>query len=255
MRGPRYARLNHQFDRDLLLAEIDKIPRYQFRTIAATRFDISAVPYKFDLGSPFEIVEQEVLEQSTYTRWDGDQKLLVEGPIATYTHCCFTHPPDRANMLYQDNILADIEGVGQRYIRPYIPFSDQAWSWREDFDLRALRIELERLPFEYILRARAIVLWEGDHLGNVHRDSVPGFTHPWMDKGFGVININLLDGGSVLKLKVDEQIVEVNDPCFTFDESQYHGSTRGTEKRIQLNVVGKFDPDRLAALLDVPPVE
>ncbi len=173
MRGPRYARLNHEFDRDLLLAEIEKLPRDQFRRITATRFDKSILPYAFNPGEAFEIAPPEVLDQSTYSIWKGDEKSDVIGSV----------------------------------------------------------------------------LWEGDHLGNVHRDSAPGFTRPWMEQGFGTININLRDGGSMLWLDLGDQLIGRSDPCFTFDESQYHGSDRGSERRIQISVTGKFS-SQLEALVD-----
>ena len=246
MRGPRYARLNHEFDRDGLLAAIDGIPRDQFIQIAATRFDKSILPYQFNTGKPFDIAPPEVLDQSTYSIWTGHEKSIIKGSIDTFTHCIFTHVPGHPELLYADNI----QNENGKYIRPYIAHRDRAWDWRADLNLEVFRNEFMRLPFEYVLRARAIVLWEGDHLGNVHRDSVPGFTVPWMDEGFGVINLNLLDGGSTLNIKIGEDVVSKNDPCFTFDEAQYHGSTRSDLKRVQLNIVGKFDFDALNRLID-----
>lgn len=250
-RGPSYAKINHEFDRTLLLNEIDKIPRDHFRRITATRFDKSVLPYSYDPGQPFEIASPEELDLSTYSVWNGHQKSDVLGPIDTYTHCVFTHVPDHPELLYQDNI----QNEQGKYCRPYIVHKDQPWSWRTDLGLSTIRTELERLPFTYILRARVIVLWEGDHLGNVHRDSAPGFTKSWMDQGFGVINLNLLHGESSLMIDTPRGLIgRWLDDCFTFDESLYHGSTRGSEKRVQINVTGKFDFDRLGSVLDVKSV-
>lgn len=241
MRGPDYAKLKHEFDRDRLIAAVDALPRDQFRRITATRFDKSVLPYTFNPGTPFEIVDAETLDRSTYSVWNGHEKSDVIGDIATYTHCILTHVPGRPELLYSDNI----QNEAGKYCRPYIVHRDRAWDWRTDLDLTVFREELERLPFEYILRARVIVLWEGDHLGNVHRDSAPGFTNPWMDAGFGTINLNVQAGGSELWIETPKGLLgRWLDDCFTFNESLYHGSTRGTERRIQINVIGKFDQDR-----------
>ena len=247
MRGPDYAKLNHTFDRDALTAAVEAIPRDQFKRITATRFDKSILPYAYDPGKPFEITDEETLDRSTYSVWNGHEKSDVIGVIDTYTHCIFTHVPDRPDLLYTDNI----QNETGKYCRPYIVHRDRPWEWRSDLDLSVIRAEIERLPFAYILRARVIVLWEGDHLGNVHRDSAPGFTNPWMVAGFGTINLNVQAGGSELWIDTPRGLLgRWLDDCFTFNESLYHGSTRGSDRRIQINVTGKFDPDRFQSLIE-----
>lgn len=234
---PDYARLDFTYDKAILIEEIDSLPRESFTLIAPTKFEKSRLPYAFDPGSPFAICTPEEYEGLSYTYWDGPEKHYVEGRFSTYSHLILTHPRVPPEEYYLDNVK-NHEG---KLCRPYM-IHLYPWSWRTDIQLPRLREVVERLPFEYVQRVRIIALWEGEHIGNVHQDSRPYFSHPYRDSGHAVINLNLLNGGSVLKLELpDKTIIDVDDDCFTFNECLYHGTTRGTGKRIQVNVTGKLD--------------
>lgn len=232
VQGLRYSTLTHDFDRQLLIDRALAIPRDQYVPIAAVRSDA------------FEIAPKEIADRAPYSVFEDGKLRVVPGDLSTYTYCALTHPPGRPELLNVNNVR-----IGDTYGRPYMVYDQEPWEWRTDLDLNEIRAELARLPFEYILRVRIIALWEGEHLGHVHRDCVPELTQPWQARGFGVINLNLLDGGSSLNFLIGGEIRSTNDPCFTFDESLWHGTTLGDQLRLQINVVGKIDADRMVPML------
>ena len=126
------------------------------------------------------------------------------------------------------------------FYRPYIRHHYK-WDWRDDLHIPIIQHTVLKLPFEYIQRVRIIAIWEGDHIGMVHRDSEPSLNHGWRESGHGVINLNILNGGAVLKLEISPgNVIDIDDDCFTFNESLWHGTSRGNSTRIQINVTGRF---------------
>ncbi len=237
MNIPDYAKLAFEYDKSKIIEEIQRLPRGLFSRIAPVKFEKSRLPYAFDPGTPFEICTPEEYEELSYDYWDGPERHHVEGRFKTFNHLILTHPRVSIDDRYRDNVK-DKDG---KFCRPYM-LHLYPWEWRIDVDMPVLEEVVARLPFEYVQRVRIITLWEGEHIGNVHRDSVPYFTHPWRASGHGVINLNILNGGSVLKLELpSKKIIEIDDDCFTFNECLFHGSTRGDKPRIQVNVVGKFN--------------
>jgi len=234
---PDYAPLSISVNKTPIIEEIQTLSRDLFSRIAPVKFEKSRLPYRFDPGTPFEICTPEEYEGLSYDYWDGPERHSVEGRFKTFTHLILTHPRVDEEDRYKDNVR-DPEG---KICRPYM-LHQYPWSWRDDVRVPRIRNFVATLPFEYVQRVRIIALWEGEHIGNVHRDSVPYFTDPWRASGHGVINTNLLNGGSVLKLELpNKEIIDIDDDCFTFNECLFHGSTRGDKARIQLNVVGKFN--------------
>lgn len=242
----KYARLNHDFDRPGLLEAIRSIPTTGFVEIAPTKFEKSNFPYAYTPPRLFSICTDDEYENLTYSYWEGRTRHTHHGRFATFRHCILTHVPDRPDLLYADNVM---DGNG-KYCRPYIHHDDQAWTWRTDIPLDLIRAEIDRLPFEYVLRVRIIHLPHGERIGNVHTDSVRYFSDPWYARGNGIINLNILSGGSTLRIDVGDRIIDVNDDVFTFDECLPHGVTRATGERFQINVVGRRDVERFAALVD-----
>ena len=233
---PDYAPLDFAYDKAPLIEEIQSLPRSLFQRITPVKFEKSRLPYNFDTGNPFSICTPEEYEELSYDYWDGPERHHVEGRFKSFTHLILTHPDVEESQRYLDNVQ-NAEG---KICRPYM-LHQYAWKWRDDLHVPVIQDVVSRLPFEYVQRVRIVALWEGEHIGNVHRDSVPYFTNPWRDGGHGVINLNLLNGGSVLKLQLHSgEIIDVDADAFTFNEVLFHGSTRGDQRRIQMNITGKF---------------
>lgn len=250
MRQPDYVRLNIPFDRENLVEFVHSLPRETFPITAPIKYEKSRFPYEFNQGVGFDICTNQEYDRLSYDRWDGYERIHVPGEFGTFTQAIFTHPKTRPELIDQFTVI-DPEG---RICRTDI-IHTEPWEWRSDIDTTLLEEQIAGLPFEYLLQVRIIVLWEGEHIGNVHRDAPPFFNDPWRIAGFGRINLNVLDGGSTLNIKMGDRILITNDSAFSFNDSLFHGVTRSDRLRIQVSVTGKLDQDRFRAYWDTDSLE
>ena len=79
-------------------------------------------------------------------------------------------------------------------------------------------------------------------IGMIHQDSNRGNTY--YDDGFAAFNINVLDGGGILRAQSynTDEVFDIPNKhkIFHFDDSALHGVTKTSSLRVQFRIYGKM---------------
>lgn len=188
----------------------------------------------------FSVCTDKELEENSYQVFDENMKRIwVQKKYNAWFTANLTYIPENEDSVWQNITAKDgkIEILRDKYRQP--------WHWRPELQNKLLYLKnyLSKFPFEYLQCVRLIVM-EPPAIGMIHQDS--NRSNTYYEDGFAAFNINVLDGGGVLRAQSynSNKVFDVPNTykIFHFDDSALHGVTKTSSRRIQFRIYGKMLP-------------
>jgi hypothetical protein len=205
-----YKKLNYIYNKEDVLKEIFQYES-QFVDIPASK--------EFLKFRPFSIVDESLYENITTV---SAYNKIEQGTIPSWRGFSFTHVPGD-----------DITKYGGNMSR----IKHEVWEWKKNINCPYIQNIVKDLGFKQIQNIRVMVI-EPPGFGPVHCDVPPSNDYY---KNHTSITLNLENGGQPLIAKVNDHMLEYDDPCFIFEDNCWHGVGVVTSRRTQLRLNGVVD--------------
>lgn len=245
---PVWAKIQHDFDQDLMRKELLSNRIFEKSVVATTNYNDQGYSIWDPQGKAFA---EEIFQKQKHIhhyKEHNNVRELVNGSMNTFRMLNLTYLPERS-MSSTDSWEGKMSD-GDR-LPLWIKYTDP-WHWRSDLDIPYTKSVIQALPIEHLLTVRCVIQ-DPPSIGVVHKDSGPKINTDFYNKGFGSITLNVANGGGSLwfinyrtgdKFKIDES----QHKCWHFDDACLHCTTEVIAKRIQLRIFAKLQKPYLDLL-------
>ena len=221
---------NNQFNPELMLSELDSIPKEFFYRTGCYRPNRVFNDQEF---GGWYVGTLEQMQNVDYFYQNGEEHVFINGSISGWNIVKLRELNNEPLSLHQNKKkLADGSWYTFRL--------QKDWVWRSFVDhMPYTKQIIEALPFDPITNIRVLYLEEGS-IGPAHSDEV---LRTYQQNNITAINLTVLTGGVPLEVLTPSGEIDLDDPLYQFNNHYPHGVPMTTSKRVTIQIEGFYNDD------------